>query len=61
MITKMMGWLEMKDRVEKNAPSIVPTVDFGESFGGLAMTRGMVSRIDVREAMMEAPLDDVSQ
>lgn len=60
-ITKIMGWVEMKDRVVKNAPSKMPTVDFGESLGGLAMTRGMVSRIDVREAMMEAPLDEVSQ
>ena len=51
----------MKDRVEKNAPSKVPTVDLGASFEGLAMTRGMVSRIEVREAMIEAPLEEVSQ
>lgn len=60
-ITKMMGWVMMKDRVEKNADSRVPTVDLGVSFGGLAMTRGMVSRIEVREAIMDAPLDEVSQ
>lgn len=61
MMTKIMGWFEMKDRVEKNAPSKVPTVDLGVSFEGLAMTRGMVSRIEVREAMIEAPLEEVSQ
>lgn len=60
-ITKMIGWLEMKDCMEKNADSKVPTVDLGESFGGFAITKGMVSRIDVREAMMDAPLDEVSQ
>jgi len=60
-MTKIIGWLEMKECVEKNADSKVPTVDLGVSFGGLAMTRGMVSRIEVREAMMVAPLDEVSQ
>ena len=60
-ITKMIGWLEMKDWVEKNADSRVPTVDLGVSFGGFAITRGMVSRIDVREAMIDAPLDELSQ
>lgn len=36
--------------------SIKPTVDLERSFGGLLITRGIVSRIEVREGMIRAPL-----
>lgn len=56
-----MGWLTMKDRAEKKTDSKVPTVDFGVNLGELAITRGIVSRIEVREARMGDPLEDESQ
>lgn len=61
MRTKSMGWLTMKDRAKKKIDSKVPTVDFGVSLGELAITRGIVSRIEVREAKMGDPLEDESQ
>jgi hypothetical protein len=36
-------------------------VDLDFSLGGLLMTNGIVSRIEVRDGMMMAPLDAVSQ
>jgi hypothetical protein len=54
-------WDLIKERVWKNTDSILPTVDFDLSFGGLLIIRGMVSRIEVLEGMIEAPLEEVSQ
>jgi hypothetical protein len=51
----------MKERVWKNNDSILPTVDFDLSLGGLLIIRGIVSRIEVLEGMIEAPLEEVSQ
>jgi hypothetical protein len=58
---KRMGWLLRKERVKKKKVSKVPIVDLGDSLGGDATTRGMVSRMEVREAIIEAPLEAVSQ
>lgn len=41
--------------------SKVPMVDLGDNFEGEATTRGMVSRMEVREAIIGAPLEAVSQ
>lgn len=61
MELETMRWLAIKERVWKNADSIVPMVDLDLSLGGLLMTRGIVSRIEVREGMIGAPLAAVSQ
>lgn len=42
-------------------PSNVPMVDFGVSFGGFAVTRFSVSRMEVREGTMYAPESVTSQ
>ena len=60
LMTRMMadhiGWLVMKDQVWKNVASKNPIVDLDRSFGGSLITKGMVSRIEVRDGMMLAPL-----
>lgn len=57
----MNGWAKAKARVEKKMLSRDPTVDFGVRLGGEVITNGRVSKIEVREGMMKAPLDVVSQ
>lgn len=46
----------MKDQVWKNVASKNPIVDLDRSFGGSLITSGMVSRIEVRDGIMLAPL-----
>lgn len=58
---KIKGWLPIKERVWKKAASKVPTVDLALSFGGEAITRGIVSRMEVREGIIGLPLAAVSQ
>lgn len=55
------GWAKAKARVEKKMLSRDPTVDFGVRLGGLVITNGRVSKIDVRDGKIKAPLDEVSQ
>lgn len=55
------GWTKRKERVWKNTDSNRPIVDFDLILGGEAMTRGMVSRIEVREGRIGEPLAAVSQ
>ena len=61
MLIAQYGCQELKLRILKNTCSTEPMVDFGVSFGGEATTRGMVSRIDVREGVIAAPESVTSQ
>ncbi len=50
------GCPDMAPRISKKNFSKLEIVDLGLILGGEATTLGMVSRMEVREAMMELPV-----
>lgn len=56
-----IGWPEIAPLISKKNFSKLEMVDLGLIFGGEMTTLGSVSRMDVRDAMIELPVTVLSQ